>query len=158
MWDVARTVGIHLAHDVVQLRIAVLELAVLYRPRNGLADEAVLRGLVRWKGAEDRKDLSYTACMSFMAAPSLSIQPLCLHRVRPWAETNEDCDRDGSERTFGLAIDCRVPLSHGLDHEQAQIAAAPALACLEQRESAFVKDVDGGIPVGLLGVARSDDA
>ena len=56
----------------------------------------------------------------------------------------------GVRLDFGLMVD--------FEQEEAQVAAAAALARLQQKLGALRQNVGGGIPVGLLDVARADDA
>lgn len=60
-----------------------------------------------------------------------------------------------------LALVAGVGLELGrlvrVDEQDAQVAAAAALAGLEQGLGDVVQDVDGGVPVGRLGVPRGHD-
>ena len=65
-------------------------------------------------------------------------------------QAQQFCLSGGVGRRLSLVVD--------LEQEEAEVAAAAALARLQQKLGALRQNVGGGIPVGLLDVARADDA
>lgn len=63
----------------------------------------------------------------------------------------------GQQLALGGRVGLQLGLLVGVDEQDAEVAAAAALAGLQERLGDVVEDVDGGGPVGGLDVARRDD-
>lgn len=79
-------------------------------------------------------------------------EPL-LGRLLGW-----EAAQQSQQLCLGGGIGLRLGLVVDIEQEEAQVAAAAALARLQQQLCARREDVDGGFPVRLLDVARADDA